>query len=73
MVLNSYGNINSEISGVEKNLLSVTKKREIGKVHDTFWIFVYWTVFLLLLFISNAFWTKNKPEDYDTCVKNENK
>ena len=29
--------------------------------------------FLLLLFIPNAFWTKNKPEGYDTYVKNENK
>lgn len=30
-------------------------------------------IFLLMLFIPNAFWMKNKPKDYDTYVKNENK
>jgi len=30
-------------------------------------------LFLLLLFIPNAFWTKNKPKDYAIHVKNENR
>lgn len=30
-------------------------------------------IYLLLLFIPNFFWTKNKPEDYDNYAKNENK
>lgn len=30
-------------------------------------------IFLLMLFIPNLFWTKNKPKDYDEYVKNENK
>lgn len=30
-------------------------------------------LFLLMLFITNLFWTKNKPDDYDKYVKNENK
>lgn len=29
--------------------------------------------FLLLLFVPNLFWTKNKPKDYESYVKNENK
>lgn len=30
-------------------------------------------IFLILLFIPNLFWTKNKPKDYDRYVKSENK
>ena len=30
-------------------------------------------IYLAMLFIPNLFWTKNKPEDYDKFVKNENK
>lgn len=30
-------------------------------------------IYLAMLFIPNLFWTKNKPEDYDKYVKNENK
>ena len=30
-------------------------------------------IFLLLLFIPNLFWSKNKPKDYDKYVRNENK
>lgn len=30
-------------------------------------------VYLAMLFIPNIFWTKNKPENYDEYVKNENK
>ena len=30
-------------------------------------------IFLLMLFIPNFFWTKNKPEGYDDHAKNENK
>lgn len=30
-------------------------------------------VFLVLLFIPNSFWTKNKPKDYENYVKNENR
>lgn len=30
-------------------------------------------IYLAMLFIPNLFWTKNKPENYDTYVKNENK
>lgn len=30
-------------------------------------------IFLLMLFIPNFFWTKNKPIDYDKIVGNENK
>ena len=30
-------------------------------------------IFLLMLFIPNSFWTKNKPKDYDKYVKNENR
>lgn len=29
--------------------------------------------FLLLLFVPNLFWTKNKPKDYESYVKNENR
>lgn len=29
--------------------------------------------FLILLFVPNLFWTKNKPKDYDKYVCNENK
>ena len=30
-------------------------------------------LFLLLLFVPNLFWTKNKPKDYEKYVKNENR
>lgn len=30
-------------------------------------------IFLLLLFLPNALWTKNKPKDYETYAKNENR
>lgn len=30
-------------------------------------------VFLIMLFVPNLFWTKNKPKDYDKYVKNENR
>ncbi|MDE6469715.1 MAG: hypothetical protein K2L19_01660 [Eubacterium sp.] len=30
-------------------------------------------IYLLMLFIPNLFWTKNKPAHYDEYVKNENK
>lgn len=30
-------------------------------------------IFLLMLFVPNLFWAKNKPKDYDNYVKNENK
>ena len=30
-------------------------------------------LFLLMLMIPNIIWSKNKPKDYDTYVKNENK
>ena len=30
-------------------------------------------IFLLMLFIPNFYWTKNKPQNYDIYVKNENK
>lgn len=30
-------------------------------------------VYLLMLFIPNLFWTKNRPKNYDEYVKNENK
>lgn len=30
-------------------------------------------IFLLMLFIPNLFWTRNKPKDYDEYVKNENR
>lgn len=30
-------------------------------------------IFFLLLIIPNIIWSKNKPENYDTYVKNENK
>ena len=30
-------------------------------------------VFLLMLFIPNSFWTRNKPKDYEKYVKNENR
>ena len=30
-------------------------------------------VFLMLLFVPNLFWTKNKPKDYESYVKNENR
>lgn len=30
-------------------------------------------IFLLLLFLPNALWTKHKPKDYETYVKKENK
>lgn len=30
-------------------------------------------IYLAMLFIPNIFWTKNKPENYDDYVKNENK
>jgi len=30
-------------------------------------------IFLLMLFIPNFFWTKNKPKDYEKYVHNENK
>lgn len=30
-------------------------------------------IFLLMLFIPNGFWTKNKPKDYDQYVGGENK
>ncbi|MDE6110800.1 MAG: hypothetical protein K2F65_02665 [Eubacterium sp.] len=30
-------------------------------------------IFLLMLFIPNSFWTKNKPKDYENYVKNENR
>lgn len=30
-------------------------------------------IYLLMLFIPNLFWTKNKPANYDEYVKNENK
>lgn len=29
-------------------------------------------IYLLMLMISNLIWTKNKPEDYERCAKNEN-
>ena len=29
-------------------------------------------IYLLLLMIPNLIWTKNKPEDYERCAKNEN-
>lgn len=29
--------------------------------------------YLVMLFVPNLFWTKNKPENYDEQVKNENK
>lgn len=30
-------------------------------------------IYLAMLFIPNLFWTKNKPENYDVYVKNENR
>ena len=30
-------------------------------------------IFLLMLFVPNFFWTKNKPQDYEKYVVNENK
>ena len=30
-------------------------------------------IFLLMLFVPNFFWTKNKPKNYDEYAKNENK
>ncbi|MDE5670953.1 MAG: hypothetical protein K2I14_05790 [Eubacterium sp.] len=30
-------------------------------------------LFLLMLFVPNLFWTKNKPKDYEKYVKNENR
>jgi len=30
-------------------------------------------IYLAMLFIPNLFWTKNKPESYDTYVKNESR
>lgn len=30
-------------------------------------------LFLILLFVPNLFWTKNKPKDYDKYVRNEKK
>lgn len=30
-------------------------------------------IFLVMLFVPNLFWTKNKPKDYEKYVKNENK
>ena len=30
-------------------------------------------IYLLMLFVPNFFWTKNKPQDYDKYAKNENK
>lgn len=30
-------------------------------------------IFLLMLFVPNLFWTKNKPENYEKYVENENK
>ena len=30
-------------------------------------------ILLIMLFVPNALWTKNKPEGYDTYVSNENK
>ena len=30
-------------------------------------------IWLIMLFVPNSFWTKNKPADYDRYVKNENK
>ena len=30
-------------------------------------------VFLLMLMVPNIIWSKNKPKDYDTFSKNENK
>ena len=30
-------------------------------------------IFLLMLFIPNIIWSKNKPKDYDKFAKNENK
>ena len=30
-------------------------------------------IFLLMLFIPNIIWSKNKPKDYGKYVKNENK
>ena len=30
-------------------------------------------IFLLMLFVPNAFWTKHRPENYDDSAKNENK
>lgn len=30
-------------------------------------------IFLIMLFVPNFFWTKNKPQDYEKYVVNENK
>lgn len=30
-------------------------------------------IYLIMLFVPNFFWSKNKPQDYDKCVINENK
>ena len=30
-------------------------------------------IWLIMLFVPNFIWTKNKPKDYDTYAKNENK
>ncbi|MBO4326062.1 MAG: hypothetical protein J5950_02175 [Clostridia bacterium] len=30
-------------------------------------------IFLIMLFVPNLFWTRNKPKDYDDYSKNENK
>ncbi len=30
-------------------------------------------VFLMMLFVPNSFWTKNRPKDYENYVKNENR
>lgn len=30
-------------------------------------------IFLLMLFVPNAFWTRNRPRDYDRYAKNENR
>ena len=30
-------------------------------------------IFLIMLFVPNLFWTKNKPKDYDEYSKNENR
>ena len=36
-----------------------------GRRHaGTFWIFLYWSYFLLLLFVPNLFWAGRKPQGY---------
>lgn len=45
--------------------------REISNMHLGF--SYIGLIFLIMLFVPNSMWTKNKPTDYDKYAKNENK